>query len=73
MAILLLSFQYEWIVVTSIIAFRYLFSWITLGYAASKLKEKDVLYWYPLIELIVIVTQINVFIKNLFSKPIHWK
>lgn len=73
MAILLLSFQYEWIVVTSIIVFRYLFSWITLGYAASKLKEKDVLFWYPLIELIVIVIQINVFIKNLFSKPIHWK
>jgi glycosyltransferase involved in cell wall biosynthesis len=73
LAILLLIFQYQWIVISSIIAFRYLFTWITLGYAASKLKEKDVMYWYPMIELILIFTQITVFIKNIFSKPVHWK
>jgi glycosyltransferase involved in cell wall biosynthesis len=73
LAITLLLFQYQWIVITGILLFRYLFTWITLGYAASKLKEKDVLYWYPLIELIVIFTQLNVFVKNIISKPIHWK
>lgn len=73
LAIVLLLFQYQWIVITSILVFRYLFAWITLGYAAAKLKEKDVLYWYPLIELIVIFTQLNVFVKNIISKPVHWK
>lgn len=73
LAIVLLLFQYQWIVITSILVFRYIFTWITLGYAAAKLKEKDVLYWYPLIELIVIFTQLNVFVKNIISKPIHWK
>ena len=73
LAILLLTFQYQWIIITSIIGFRYLFSWITLGYSASKLKEKDVMYWYPIIELILIFTQVIVFIKNIFSKPVHWK
>ena len=73
LAILLMIFQYQWIIITSIIAFRYLFTWITLGYAASKLKEKDVMYWYPIIELIVIFTQITVFIKNIYTKPVHWK
>lgn len=73
LAVILLVFQYQWIIISSIIGFRYLFTWITLGYSAAKLKEKDVMYWYPIIELIVIFTQIIVFIKNIFSKPIHWK
>lgn len=71
--IVLLAFQYQWIAVVSIIGFRYLFSWLALGFAAGKLKEKDVMYWFPLIEIIVILTQLNVFISNTFSKPVHWK
>jgi glycosyltransferase involved in cell wall biosynthesis len=73
LAIILLAFQFQWIIITSVIGFRYLFTWISLGYAASKLKEKDVIYWYPIIELILIFTQVIVFIKNIFSKPVHWK
>jgi cellulose synthase/poly-beta-1,6-N-acetylglucosamine synthase-like glycosyltransferase len=71
--IVLLTFQYQWIIVVSLIGFRYLFAWISMGFAAGKLKEKDVMYWFPLIELVLIVTQINVFITNTFSKPVHWK
>jgi hypothetical protein len=44
-----------------------------MGFAAGKLKEKDVMYWFPLIELVLILTQLNVFITNAFSKPVHWK
>lgn len=72
-AIILLSFQYEWIIVLSIIGFRYLFTWITLGFSAGKLKEKDVMYWFPIIEIVLIFTQLNVFITNIFSKPVYWK
>lgn len=73
LATILLSFQYQWIIVASIVGFRYLFSWISLGYAAAKLKEKDVMYWFPIMELFLIFTQLNVFVTNLFSKPVHWK
>lgn len=69
----LLAFKYNWIIITSIIGFRYLFCWISLGYSATKLKETDVIYWYPFMELILIFTQLNIFITNLFSKPVHWK
>jgi len=72
-AILLLAFQFEWIIVTGIIVFRYLFTWITIGYAASKLKENDVVYWYPIFEMVLIFTQLSVFFRNLISKPVHWK
>ncbi|AWA29948.1 glycosyl transferase family 2 [Flavobacterium magnum] len=71
--VILLAFQFEWIAVTAIIGFRYLFTWLTLGFAAGKLKEKDVMVWYPVIEMVVVFTQLNIFITNLFSKPVHWK
>jgi glycosyltransferase involved in cell wall biosynthesis len=71
--IILLAFQFQWILVLGLIAFRYLFTWTTIGFAAGKLKEKDVMYWYPIIEIILIFTQINVFVTNIFSKPAHWK
>jgi cellulose synthase/poly-beta-1,6-N-acetylglucosamine synthase-like glycosyltransferase len=73
LAIVLLIFQHQWIVVLSLIGFRYLFSWISLGFASGKLKEKDVMYWFPIIELCIIFIQLNVFISNTFKKPVHWK
>ena len=73
LAPVLLAFEFQWIIVLSIIGFRYLFSWISLGFAAGKLKEKDVIYWYPVIEIILIVTQLRIFVTNVFSKPVHWK
>jgi glycosyltransferase involved in cell wall biosynthesis len=71
--IILLAFQYQWIIVLSIIGFRYLFTWIILGLSAGKLREKDVMYWFPVIEIVLIFTQLNVFCANIFSKPVHWK
>ncbi|MBC7606572.1 MAG: glycosyltransferase [Burkholderiales bacterium] len=71
--IVLLAFHYQWIVVLILIGFRYLFSWLSLGFSASKLKEKDVMYWFPVIEIVLIFMQLNLFLANIFSKPVHWK
>lgn len=71
--IVLLAFQFMWIYVLAIIGFRYLFTWITLGLAAGKLREKDTMYWFPIMEFALIFTQLNIFITNIFSKPVHWK
>jgi glycosyltransferase involved in cell wall biosynthesis len=71
--IVLLFFQFQWIAVLSIIIFRYIFTWIAVGFAAGKLKEKDVMYWFPIIEIFLTFTHLNVFISNAFSKPVHWK
>jgi len=71
--IVLLAFQYQWIIVLALIGFRYLFAWLTLGFSAGKLKEKDVMYWFPIIEITLIFTQLNIFLSNIFSKPVHWK
>ncbi|MGV1012630.1 MAG: glycosyltransferase [Flavobacterium sp.] len=71
--ILLLAFQFQWIIVLSLIVFRYIFAWISIGFAAGKLKEKDVMYWFPIIEIILVFSQLNIFITNTFSKPVQWK
>ena len=71
--IVLLLFQFQWIIVLALVGFRYLFAWTTLGLASGKLNEKDVMYWFPVIEIVLIFTQLNIFITNMFSKPVHWK
>lgn len=71
--VVLLAFQYQWIIVVSLIGFRYLFTWVILGFSSGKLKEKDVMYWFPIIEIVLIFTQMNIFMTNIFSKPVHWK
>lgn len=71
--IILLAFLHQWIIVVSVIGFRYLCTWIVLGLSAGKLREKDVMYFYPVFEIVLIFTQLNVFFTNIFSKPVHWK
>lgn len=71
--IILLILEFQWILVLILIGIRYLVTWIVIGFSAAKLKEKDVVYLYPIIELTLVFTQINIFITNIFSKPVQWK
>lgn len=71
--IILLVLEFQWILVLTLIGIRYLVTWIVIGFSAAKLKEKDVVYLYPIIELTLVFTQLNIFITNIFSKPIQWK
>ncbi|MFV5699460.1 glycosyltransferase [Flavobacterium sp. ZT3R17] len=71
--IILLSFQFQWILVLGLIILRYLVAWIIVGFSAGKLKENDIKVWFPIVEIALILTQINIFITNIFSKPVHWK
>lgn len=73
LAIVLFALQYNWMFMVPVVVLRYLAGWLTMGYSAAKLKEKDTVYWYPVIEIILTFTQLNVFLTNLFSKPAHWK
>ena len=72
LGIILLALNHQLILVAALFTFRYLISWMSLGFSASKLKESDVMYWYPIIETVLIFTQLYLFIINLFSKPKHW-
>jgi len=73
LVILLLAFQFQWIAVLAILATRYTVAWTVIGFSAGKLKENDIKVWFPIVEIILIFTQINIFITNIFSKPVYWK
>jgi glycosyltransferase involved in cell wall biosynthesis len=73
LVILLLAFQFQWIAVLALLATRYTIAWIVVGFSAGKLKENDIKIWFPVVEMVLIFTQINIFITNIFSKPVHWK
>lgn len=73
LVIILLAFQFQWITVLALLATRYTIAWIVIGFSAGKLKENDLKIWFPIVEVVLILTQINIFITNTFSKPVHWK
>ncbi|MFG4004937.1 glycosyl transferase family 2 [Flavobacterium aquidurense] len=73
LVILLLAFQFQWIAVLAILATRYTVAWTVIGFSAGKLKENDLKIWFPIVEIALIFTQINIFITNIFSKPVYWK
>ncbi len=73
LSIVLLILQFQWIIVAGLISFRYLVAWLVMGFSAGKLKEKDTIYFFPFMEIALVMVQLNVFFSNIFSKPVHWK
>lgn len=41
--------------------------------AARKLNETDVVWFFPFLEVFLILSQFGIFLANIFSKPRHWK
>lgn len=56
-----------------IIGLYFVFNYIALGVSAKKLKETQVIYFLPLLEIFLVLFQITIFIANTISKPTHWK
>lgn len=73
LSIVLLSTLFYWKIVVGLIVARYLTLFITLTLASKKLNEKDLVPYFPLLEIFLIVTQLSIFIKNLISRPTYWK
>ena len=63
----------DWKLPVIIIAFRFMFQYLIIGKAASKLKEKDLIYLLPFWELFLVLIQMSIFISNSSSKPSKWK
>jgi len=69
----LLAIQYQWEIVLILIGFRLIFQYLIFGFSANKLREKDLLYVLPILEIALIIIQFSIFISNKISKPTHWK
>ncbi len=71
--IVLIAYQYHWLIVLSLFSLRFILHLFTTFKAAKQLKELDLVIWVPFLELFLIVFQFCIFIANLISKPNHWK
>jgi glycosyltransferase involved in cell wall biosynthesis len=73
LAILLLAFMYQWQLILGLVLLRFTIQYITLYLTSTKLNEKSLIIYTPILEFFLIVIQFFIFIKNLSSKPKHWK
>ena len=64
---------FKWQIVLGIFLFRLTLQYFIFGASSKKLNEKDLLYFLPILEIFLIITQLTIFINNLISKPNHWK
>ncbi len=71
--IFLISTQYEWKTVLTLFSIRTITLYIIYGFSAKKLKEKDLIIAFPLLELFLIIFQLTLFLTNSISKPNNWK
>jgi glycosyltransferase involved in cell wall biosynthesis len=51
----------------------FLLNFLIVGFSASKLQEKNLIFFLPFLELFLVLFQITIFIANSISKPTHWK
>lgn len=64
---------FNWKIGLSIIGLYFLTQYIIVGYSAKKLRETQVLYFLPFLEVFLLLFQFTIFIANTISKPTHWK
>ena len=73
LSILLFISTYHWPLVLSLFLLRILIQFIIIDASSKKLNETDLLIWFPVLEISLIIIQLTIFINNLISKPNFWK
>ena len=56
-----------------VIITRYMVTGIAIAVNAKKLKEPDLIFYYPILEFVLLCFQGYIFSVNIFSKPKQWK
>lgn len=70
--ILLLSLGFQLKYVLLLAGIRFVFYYISLIPTAKKLNERDLIPWAVFLELFLILTQLRIFVMNLWRKPTEW-
>ena len=69
----ILFFFVELHLMIPIIASYFVLNYLVIGFSAKKLKDTQILYFQPFLEIFLVLFQISIFIANTISKPTHWK
>lgn len=68
-----LFFFCSWKLLLPFVLVYFLITSTLIGLAAKKLKESQLIYFFPFLEIGLLLFQFSIFITNLWSKPKHWK
>jgi glycosyltransferase involved in cell wall biosynthesis len=68
-----LFFVYPYQIILPIVLAYFLLQYIIIGISAKKLKEPQIIFFLPFLEIGLLLIQISIFSANLISKPAHWK
>lgn len=63
----------DWKWVAGLVFVRLLFQFLIMSKTFKKLNETGLLFLLPVLEIILICSQLFIFISNIFSNPKHWK
>jgi len=63
----------DWKIPLFLVLFRIFWYWILFGKAFIKLDQKDLIYFFPILEIFLLLLQLSIFISNSSSKPVEWK
>ena len=72
LAIILLAFSFNWLIVTILLTIRLIIQCSILGKTAQKFNEKDLILLFPLLDLMLVIFQLGVFVSSLIIKPRSW-
>ncbi len=72
LAIILLLFSFNWQLVTILVLIRLISQYIAIYNSSLKLNEKDIVILSPILDLILVISQLALFVSNSISKPKHW-
>lgn len=71
-AILAFAFGINWMVILGVVVLRYLIFWIVVGKGLSRFRESDIIILVPFLEVLLIGTQLALFISNMVHRPKQW-
>ena len=63
----------NWKLIIPFIASYYVLFYLVVGKSAQKLKERQLIYFLPIIDIFIVCIQFSIFITNRISKPTVWK
>jgi glycosyltransferase involved in cell wall biosynthesis len=66
-------FFFSWKPIISILSFYFVVQFLIIGLIAKKLKEPQIIYLLPFLEICLLLFQFIIFIANKISKPTTWK
>ena len=72
LAILLMTFSLNWQFILLLISIRFIAQYIIVTNSAIKLEEKDLIAIVPVLDILLVLTQLYIFLCNLIKKPDHW-